>query len=110
MPTYLLKSLDAVASTGPGSELNFDSPRYFGVVSLQVFFTGSPSDVEVNLEGTLDGVTWNSMGNWHSPENPGLIASIGVSPVLGLRANLVSLTGGTSPTVTALIATAPLYG
>lgn len=103
-------SLNAAASTGPGAAISFDEPK--SKFAMQVTYTGSPSNVEVDFEGTLDGVSWTRlfvMQNQNGPiggNNP--IGTGNVLPVLAIsvRANLVSLTGGTSPTVTATVAAA----
>lgn len=101
MSYYLEKLLDGATSTGPGTAFMFDSLRQFVGAGFQVSFTGSPSDVEVQLQGTIDGVYWTLIGNWHSPESPGLIANVTTIPILGVRANLIALTGGSSPAVDA---------
>ena len=94
------KSLDAATTTGPGSVISFDEPK--SSISLQVTTTGNPTYtvvVEVSLDGfhffsgggrTSDGITPMGLG---AP-----------TPVVAARANLTSLSGGTSPTVTAFVA------
>lgn len=102
------QSLNAVSSAGPGSAIFFDTPKK--VLSLQVSATGSPTSVDMNLEGSLDGVTfvplWTLTGLSPLPQ---LIpyprqGSDFLIPVIAIRANLKAITGGTSPTVSAWVA------
>ena len=96
-------SLNAVTSPGAGSAMSFDKPR--GPISMQVSTTGSPSGLTVYLEGSLDGVNYNTIatvtGTGSSQE---FVSATG--PVLFARANLQTLSGGVSPTCTAVIAVA----
>lgn len=107
MSNYLFKSLSGATAAGPGTALMFDSPRHFGLVSLQTIFTGLPSFVQVSLEGTLDGTTWGALFATN-PSNSGDIVQNNMPPVMGVRINLVTLTGGTSPIVDAWFAACPL--
>jgi predicted RNA-binding protein YlqC (UPF0109 family) len=102
----LYKSLNAVTSTGAGS-----SNDYSGLVmyhTVQVTYTGSPTAVTVDLEGTLDGTTWFQLAT--HPADAGEITANGFMfhvidrVVLATRANLTTLTGGTAPTVTGFVA------
>lgn len=96
-------SLNAATSTGPGSVITFDEPK--SAVSMQVVVTGSPTDADVVIEGSLDGTTFTTLTastNYASSHN-GEIASFSGKPVLAVRANLTTLIGGSSPTVTAKI-------
>ena len=94
------KSLDAVSATGPGAAIMFDEPHTNH--SLSYSTTGSPTSVAVELEGTIDGTNWFGL---FSAGNPPFGNSIDF-PLLGIRANLTTLVGGVSPTVTAWVATA----
>jgi len=98
--TLVEKSLDAVSVTGPGSVLSFDKPR--SPLSMQVSVTGAPSSAVVALQTSLDGTTWfDASGvSGGTPTNMCLTGML----ALHARANLVELTGGSSPTVTAIIA------
>jgi hypothetical protein len=98
-------SLNAVTAVGAGTAIMFDTPK--SDASIQVQTTGSPTDVEINIEGTLDGVHFDRLGVWATGGGgPGNIIGSTGKPVLGVRANLTTLTGGTSPTVTATVAAA----
>lgn len=96
----ILKSLDAVTATGAGDVLSFDKPR--SPLALQVAVTGAPSSAVVSLQASLDGVTWSDVTGIQGAGATNLGGSDFLA--LFLRANLVELTGGTSPTVTAFIA------
>ncbi len=95
---YLFELLAGATATGPSSAQMFDSPRQLGNASMQVTYTGLPSNVDVHLEGTLDGVNWTEILGF--PFQPsGTIQAAGVDTIMGIRANLITLTGGTAPTV-----------
>lgn len=92
-------------ATGAGASYNFGEVRTKH--SIQVIITGAPATCVVNLEGSLDGgTTWFSLGTgWTlTPQVSGDILAFIDKPVTSLRANLVTLTGGASPKVTAHIA------
>ena len=100
-------SLNAATTTGPGGTIDLVTPRRS--VRMVTTVTGSPSAVVVNLEGSMDGTTWavlgTSTGSAVSNNLPGgaytdAVSSVGPD-VRYVRANLVTLTGGTSPTVSA---------
>jgi len=82
---------------------------------MAVSTTGSPSSVSVDLEGSLDGSFWFALGRLNDLS----ALTVGPDPYGGqdtsatfkhahwvrhVRANLLTLSGGSSPTVTALIA------
>lgn len=64
--------------------------------------TGSPSSFYVDLEGSLDGTNWFSLGTISGAS----YIVVGDYAVRYVRANLSGLTGGTNPTVTAWIGSA----
>jgi hypothetical protein len=95
-------SLNAVTTTGPGIGVSFDTPKT--LVQMQVSFTGSPTTLRVDLEASADGINFFGSGQVDNSNNPGHIQLLGDRvPVISARANLVTLSGGTSPTVTAVI-------
>ena len=101
-------SLVAAAATGAGLDLEMLSPRY--VHGMQVILTGAPTAVRVDLEGSTDGgTTWGKVGTWDTADGKGSGDFLFVegASVNRLRANLVTLTGGTVPTVTANINSEP---
>lgn len=94
-------SLDAATVTGPGTA--HDLGELADHHSLLWWSEGGPSS-RVDLEGSHDGEHWFSLavgsgGFALAPASstPGVL-------VRYVRANLVTLTGGSSPTVTATIA------
>jgi hypothetical protein len=99
------EALTGATAAAIGPVLTFDSPRSF-YVTLQVNITGSPSGISYAVEGSLDGVNFISAFYDNVTANPvSLLTGAGQSQLLtALRFNLRSLTGGTSPTVTALLA------
>lgn len=96
-------SLNAVTATGAGTVVDLGVVR--SVHTMQTTVTGAPSAVTVNLEGSL-----SAGGPWAvlvaSTSTAGDVQTVSGKAVRYVRANLVTLTGGTSPTVTALIASA----
>ena len=95
--------LNAVTATGAGRELAFDLPRKEHTV--QVVITGGPAAVTVDLEGSLNGTEWFQLAEFIF--SAGDLAAgqamfhVTNKPVMDVRANLTTLTGGASPTVTA---------
>lgn len=94
-------SLNAVSSTGAGAVL--DAGQVVSGCTMHVATTGTPSAFDVEIQVSTDNVTWFNTG-----------AAITVSGTSAraeahgryYRANLTSLTGGSSPTITAILATA----
>lgn len=101
---YLL--LDAATATGAGSDVNtytVDSET-LGLHSVQVNTTGSPTAVTVALEGSLNDDNYVALAT-HSFSAAEISAGYAMfhvvnKPVKHLRANVTTLTGGSSPTVT----------
>src|SRR5262245_60250675 len=94
-----LVSLDAVTVTGPGAVLSFHEPK--SNVSMQVIVTGSPTESVTDLQGSLDGVNFFGMCSVLTGSPSCAFAGF---PILHLRASLRTLSGGSAPTVTAIIA------
>lgn len=104
------KALNAVTATGAGAWNRLGSAR--SLHSMQVTVTGAPSALLVDLEGTstVDGngdptlparlATWDLAGG---PNASGDYVVASNAPVEFIRANVRTLTGGTSPTITAEI-------
>lgn len=93
-------SLNAATAIGIGSVIQFDKPRTN--ITMQVTTTGAPSGANIDLEISLDGVNFvrlNGISGIPSQFMGGFTHA-----VLFARANLTLLTGGTNPTVTAIIA------
>lgn len=96
-------SLDAATATGLGDDLHFGLPKTKH--SLQVIHTGTPTAVKVTLLGSNDGTNYTIIGTWDSADGHVSTDMIFVdgAPVTHVKANLVTLTAGTDPTVTAII-------
>ena len=74
--------------------------------SVQITITGAPTAVTVDLEGSLDGNTWVSLAS-HVMSAGELTAAAALFHVVDkavryVRINILTLTGGTAPTVTTL--------
>ncbi len=96
------QSLNAATTTGPGTAIHFDVPNFWHSMWIQT--TGSPDTAAVVVEGTLNGTDWFFLFQVTAPAT---IAGTGsVFPVIAIRANLITLAGGTSPTVTVWLAAA----
>jgi hypothetical protein len=100
-------SLDAASVVGPGASIVPDVPMRFP--GMSVVATGNPN-AQVVLEGTIDGVNWRTYFTVTLTSGGAQVAFASVvnslGPSVAYRANLTSLSGGTSPTVTAHIAIA----
>ena|SRR5215469_15911878 len=96
-------SLNAVNAAGAGSAIVFDEPK--AVFSLQTISTGGPS-YTIYLELSCDGVNWFRTSLSQSSDTIGQLPSVAGAqfPAIAARANLTSISGGSSPTVTASIA------
>jgi hypothetical protein len=91
--------------TGTGTTWAFDmsllTPSQH---TLEVVVAGSPSSCSIQLEGTLDNpsgssVTWANLSGAQTCTSS-VTFSVVNKPVRAVRANLTSLSGGSSPTVT----------
>jgi len=96
--------LSAVTATGAGPIKLL--PHLVKDHTVQVTTTGDPTAVTIDLEGSLDGVTWFQL--FENIFDAGEITADAAifhvldAPVGYVRCNLTTLTGGTTPTVTAL--------
>ena len=95
--------LNNVAATGAGGGWQCGG----GIEShtVQATITGAPTAVTVDLEGSVDGSTWVALDT-HAFSAGELTATKAMWHIVNkvvkhVRANLTTLTGGTSPTVTA---------
>ena len=99
-PNKALQLLAAVTGTGAGTAADLGVAR--GKFGLQVSHTGDPTAVIVDLEGSIDGTNWFALGTWDEASvNSGDIVFITDKPVTQIRGNLTTLTGGTTPPVSA---------
>ena len=97
-----LRFLDAVTATGVSLSYRVSSKDH----TIQCTCTGAPTHVTVALEGSLDDATWYTLAehDWVNEEIAAQTAMFHVTAkvVRYVRLNLSTLSGGTSPTVTAL--------
>lgn len=102
------QGLSAAAASGAGNPVQFHSPR--NIHSMQVIFTGGSPSVKVQMEGTnsvdANGAPtgWVILGTFDTgagtPNVSGDIIFVEGKAVTFRRDNLVTLSGGTAPTVT----------
>lgn len=102
MPAITL--LSAVTSTGAGTIKH--SAYLMDKKTVQVSITGAPSAVTVTLEGSIDGTNFATLATKAFSAGE-LTATFALfhsidTPVTYVRANLTVLTGGSTPTVTAI--------
>ena len=92
-------ALSANGSTGHISVLAPDSKpcEKFTVVTA---VTGSPTDADVDLEGSIDGTVWFSLSGVITAHSAGTMTHVINRPVWYVRATLTNLAGGTTPTIT----------
>ena len=94
--------LNAADATGAGTSVKVSQiPSQH---TVQATITGSPSGVTVDLEGSLDDSTYATLAS-HAFSAAELTATAAIfhvvdKPIRHVRANLTSLAGGSSPTVT----------
>ena len=96
--------LNAVTSTGAGPAK--DLSRLIDKHVIQVDITGGPSAVTVVLEGSIDGNDFGVVGT-HAFTAGDLTNTTAIffdtdNPLLHVRVNLTVLTGGSTPSVTAI--------
>jgi hypothetical protein len=99
-PTTLLSG-----ATATGAVQAFTlQPRPDGALQSIVFqeiITGSPTTVSINFETSLDGgTTWSALTTGILTQATLLATASSLAPGSLYRLNLVTLSGGTSPTVT----------
>jgi hypothetical protein len=68
--------------------------------TVQVVLTGSPTGCSVRLEGSLDNSNWFDLSGSQSCTSGNIMFHVDGKPVGYARANLLTLSGGTSPTAT----------
>jgi len=86
-------SLVNATTLGAGTSIFFDVPKRF--ISMQINANGTTAQWDVQLEVTLDRVTWVSIANIQVTTNGSTLVGSETGPVIGVRANLVEVTDGT---------------
>jgi len=90
-------------AAGAGATEALTSP--LSTFTMQTVVTGAPTAVSVTLEGSLDGSNWTTIATSTSTTGDQQYAVD--KPQTYVRANLGTLTGGTSPVVTVYLAALP---
>ncbi len=100
------KLLDAATATGAGTPIRQDSAPGKAIkdYTVEVTVTGSPSAVTVDLEGSLMGVGYAQLAQ-HVFDAAEITAQFAIfhvasKSIVFIRGNLITLTGGSTPTVT----------
>lgn len=99
-----VKLLAAATATGTSATWTVNrTPRNH---SVQIKITGAPTAVTVDLEGSLDGTIWVSLAS-HIMSAAELTATQALfhvvdKPTRRVRANVKTLTAGSTPTVTVI--------
>lgn len=87
-------ALDAIGTTA--SKSTHFGTGYPKTHAVQLLITGSPASVSLVVQGKLAGAdTWVTLATL-TDEAPSFVVD---KPVMNVRGNLGTLTGGTSPTV-----------
>ncbi len=98
-------SLNAATAVGAGDVAAIGGPAALGGVprklSWEVRVTGAPTAMQVDLEGSLDNTNWYQIDTYNIVANT--LRQVVDKGAKFVRANLITLTAGTSPTVTAKI-------
>lgn len=94
---YILTLLDDESSVVEGDPVDLHEPQ--SRFTLQRTVTGSPSTATVHLEGSLDGVNWNSLGDSGSS---GSLFSVSTHAVRYVRGRVSAFSG--TGTVSARVA------
>lgn len=97
--TRVINAMPGATATGAGNSIDLDHGRR--TFTMQTVVTGTPVAVSITLQGSLDGANWTTLAT--STSVTGDQQYVIDKPQRFLRANLGTLTGGTSPTVTAYI-------
>lgn len=89
--------LNAVSATGPGAAVDLSSSplRHH---AWEIVVTGAPTASEVHLQGSLDNTNWYTLDT--STTTSSELRFVVDKPVRFVRANWISVSGGTAPTVT----------
>lgn len=93
-------SLNAATATGAGTSFTLAEETASGM-TWTVVVTGGPSAVTTRLEGSLDDSNWFTLDT--STATTSEMRHVLSKDVQHVRCNLVTLTGGTTPTVSCRI-------
>ena len=71
--------------------------------TVLLVITGSPATCTAKLQGSMDGTNWADLSGSETCTSTTTFHVVN-KPILNIRVNVTALTGGTSPTVTAIYA------
>lgn len=91
------------ALTATGNTQVFAVAQMPWVHTVQINVTGGPATCTAKLQGSLDGVNFFDM-NTAQTCTSGALFAVANLPVLFIRINLTTFSGGSSPTMTAFYA------
>ena len=98
------KLLNGVTATGESESITFT--KLVKDHSIQVAITGAPTVVTVNLEGSLNDTDFFQIATHTLSAGEltaeGALFHVENKVIRNVRLNLITLTGGTAPTVTAI--------
>ena len=94
-------SLDAVGSTGAGESHDFETA--VRDMTMIATCTGSPDSAVVQLQGSHDNESWIGFSSVTLSGVSTVATTTALHWIRYVRANLTTLSGGSSPTVTATI-------
>ena len=86
--------LDEAASTGAGKSFITLASKH----TWEIVVSGAPTALQVDLEGSLDATNWYTLDS--STITTSEMRHLVNKPVKYIRANLTTLSGGTTPKVT----------
>jgi hypothetical protein len=98
-PTVSLNAAASAPATGAVAPLRAGCNKS----AMQVSFTGGSPTVVVNLKGSIDGTNYFTLATFNTSGNASGDIVTSSTPVAYLRADLATLSGGSSPTVTATL-------
>lgn len=91
--------MDRLTANGSTSAINLG--HVCKTFTFQTVVTGTPTSFTLTYQGSLDGVNWFTLGT--STATAGDAQHIVDKPAMFVRATLSALTGGTAPSVTAMV-------
>jgi hypothetical protein len=91
------------AETVVGTDTDAEEVTGASKLGVQVVTTGSPASFAVELQGSIDGANWVTLVTATNSAINGYGQGAAQGPAQFIRLHLASLSGGTSPTVSASV-------
>lgn len=89
------------AQTAVGATISSGQMRGVAVWhTIELIVTGAPATCTYRLQGTRDGITWFNISAADITCTATTVSFESGKPAVQVRGNLLTLTGGTSPTIT----------